>query len=593
MRAAGDVIKAFGQFVVGGNFAVGIVIFLVLIVIQYVVINHGAVRISEVTARFTLDALPGKQLSIDADMNAGIIDPQQARERRLEVSREAEFYGSMDGAIRFTQRDAMASVLITLINIVGGLFIGVFQHGMDVTSALATFTILTIGDGLVTAIPSLLISIAGGLVTTRAASDKNMGEQVSIQLFSNPRPVYFGAGIVAGLGLIPGFPKFSFLLLAATLGFIGYVMSIAAKERSRTALRDAAAPKKEEGVTPDKATSFLRMDSLAVEIGYGLISIVDVQQGGDFLNRIRSIRKQTAQELGIIVPPVNVSDNLKLGPKEYAILLKGVEMSRGELQVDRLLAINPGNVSGNIEGQQTIDPTFGLPAVWIGKDKRERAQLMNYTVVDPATVLATHLTETIRSHAYELVGRQDVKALIDFVAETHPKLTEELVPKTLSVGEIQKVLQNLLRERVSIRDLITVFETLADYGAQTKDPVTLTEMTRAALCRSITKGLVNDKGELPVITLSPEWESQLSASLTRSEAGTYLGIDAKSFERLVQSLTEACQKLSTSGATLLCSSTLRFHVRKLIERFIPQLTVISPNDIPPNLQIVSIGVVSQ
>jgi flagellar biosynthesis protein FlhA len=464
---------------------------------------------------------------------------------------------------------------------------------MDVSSALATFTILTIGDGLVTAIPSLLISIAGGLVTTRAASDKNMGEQVSIQLFSNPRPVYFGAGIVAGLGLIPGFPKFSFLLLAVTLGFIGYVMSLAAKERSRTAARDASVPKKEEGVTPDKATSFLRMDSLAVEIGYGLISIVDIQQGGDFLNRIRSIRKQTAQELGIIVPPVNVSDNLKLGPKEYAILLKGVEMSRGELQVDRLLAINPGNVSGNIEGQQSVDPTFGLPAVWISKDKRERAQLMNYTVVDPATVLATHLTETIRSHAYELVGRQDVKALIDFVAETHPKLTEELVPKTLSVGEIQKVLQNLLRERVSIRDLITVFETLADYGSQTKDPVTLTEMTRAALCRSITKGLVNDKGELPVITLSPEWESQLSASLTRSDAGTYLGIDAKSFERLVQSLTDACQKLSTSSNTLLCSSTLRFHVRKLIERFIPQLTVISPNDIPPNLQIVSIGVVSQ
>lgn len=593
MRAAGDVIKAFGQFVVGGNFAVGIVIFLVLIVIQYVVINHGAVRISEVTARFTLDALPGKQLSIDADMNAGIIDPQQARERRAEVSKEAEFYGSMDGAIRFTQRDAMASVLITMINIVGGLFIGVFQHNMQVTTALATFTILTIGDGLVTAIPSLLISIAGGLVTTRAASDTNVGEEVSIQLFQNPRPVYFGSGIVAAIGLIPGFPKFSFMALAGGLAFVGYTMANAAVERKKTAAREAIAPKKEENATPDKATAFLRMDSLAVEIGYGLISIVDVQQGGDFLNRIRSIRKQTAQELGIIVPPVNVSDNLKLGPKEYAILLKGVEMARGELMVDRLLAINPGTVSGPIEGMPGVDPTFGLPAFWITKDKRERAQLMNYTVVDPATVLATHLTETIRNHAYELVGRQDVKALIDFVAETHPKLTEELVPKTLSVGEIQKVLQNLLRERVSIRDLITVFETLADYGVQTKDPVTLTEMTRAALCRSITKGLVNEKGELPVITLSPEWEAQLSAALTRSDSGTYLGIDAKAFEHLVTSLTDTCHKLTTTSATLLCSSTLRFHVRKLIERFIPTLTVISPNDIPPNLQIVSIGVVAQ
>jgi flagellar biosynthesis protein FlhA len=593
MSAAGEVIRAFGQFVVGNNYAVGVVIFLVLIVIQYVVINHGAVRISEVTARFTLDALPGKQLSIDADLNAGIIDQQEARERRAEISREAEFYGSMDGAIRFTQRDAMASILITLINIIGGLFIGTFQYGMPIGTALQTFTILTIGDGLVTALPSLLISIAGGLVTTRSASEMGMGEEVSVQLFSNPKPVYFGSGIVAGIGMLPGFPKFSFFFLAGTLGFIAYTMATAAHERAKTALRDAATPKDKDAATPEKATSFLRMDSLAVEIGYGLIGIVDVQQGGDFLNRIRSIRKQTAQEMGVIVPPVNVSDNLKLGPREYAILLKGIQVARGELMIDKLLAINPGNVSGEIEGAATHDPTFGLPSFWITKDKRERAQLMNYTVVDPATVLATHLTETIRNHAYELVGRQDVKALIDFVAETHPKLIEELVPKTLSVGEIQKVLQNLLRERVSIRDLITIFETLADYGSQTKDPVTLTEMTRAALCRSITKGLVNEKGELAVITLSPEWEAQLSAAMTRTEGGSYLGVDAKKFEQLVHALTTTCHQLTTSNWTLLCSSNLRFHVRKLIERFIPQLTVISPNDIPPNLQIVSIGVVGQ
>jgi flagellar biosynthesis protein FlhA len=420
-----------------------------------------------------------------------------------------------------------------------------------------------------------------------------MGEEVSVQLFSNPKPVYFGSGIVAGIGMLPGFPKFSFFFLAGTLGFIAYTMATAAHERAKTALRDAATPKDKDAATPEKATSFLRMDSLAVEIGYGLIGIVDVQQGGDFLNRIRSIRKQTAQEMGVIVPPVNVSDNLKLGPREYAILLKGIQVARGELMIDKLLAINPGNVSGEIEGAATHDPTFGLPSFWITKDKRERAQLMNYTVVDPATVLATHLTETIRNHAYELVGRQDVKALIDFVAETHPKLIEELVPKTLSVGEIQKVLQNLLRERVSIRDLITIFETLADYGSQTKDPVTLTEMTRAALCRSITKGLVNEKGELAVITLSPEWEAQLSAAMTRTEGGSYLGVDAKKFEQLVHALTTTCHQLTTSNWTLLCSSNLRFHVRKLIERFIPQLTVISPNDIPPNLQIVSIGVVGQ
>jgi flagellar biosynthesis protein FlhA len=590
MNAAGGVIQAFGQFVVGGNYAVGIVIFLVLIVIQYVVINHGAVRISEVTARFTLDALPGKQLAIDADMNAGIIDQQEARERRAEIGKEAEFYGAMDGAIRFTQRDAMASILITLINIIGGLFIGVFQAGMPVMSALTTFTVLTIGDGLVTAIPSLLISIAGGLVTTRASSDVSMGQEVSTQLFSNPKPVYFGSGIVASLALIPGFPKFSFLFLGGLLGFIAYTLAEAAKQRaSQSTVEESPA----EAATPEKATSFLKIDSLAIEIGYGLVGIVDVQQGGDFLNRIRSIRKQIAQDLGIIVPPVNITDNLKLGPRQYSILLKGVEIARGELMPDKYLAINPGSVTEEIAGTPTNEPTFGLPAIWITKENRERAQTLNYTVVDPPTVLATHLTETIRGHAFELVGRQEVKALIDYVQETHPRLIEELLPKTLSIGEIQKVLQNLLREKVSIRDLITIFETLADYGSQTKDYITLTEMTRAALNRSITRTLVNESGELPVITLDPRWESRLNESMVRSESGTYLALDAKTFEQLVQALSDVCQKTMASQWTLLCSSGLRFHVRKLIERFLPQLSVISPNDIPPNVQIVSLGVAGQ
>jgi flagellar biosynthesis protein FlhA len=590
LSAAGDVIRAFGEFVVGGNYAVGIVIFLVLIVIQYVVINHGAVRISEVTARFTLDALPGKQLAIDADLNAGIIDQQEARERRAEIGKEAEFYGAMDGAIRFTQRDAMASILITLINIIGGLFIGVFQFGMPVVSAFTTYTILTIGDGLVTAIPSLLISIAGGLVTTRAASEVSMGEDVAAQLFSNPKPVYFGSGIVAGLGMIPGFPKFSFIFLASLLGFIAFTLAKAAKERER---RPAQRERKDGAATPEKATAFLKIDSLAIEIGYGLIGIVDVQQGGDFINRIRSIRKQIAQDLGVIVPPVNITDNLKLGPHQYSILLKGVEIARGELMADKFLAINPGNATATIEGTPTKEPTFGLPAFWITKDKCDNAQMMNYTVVDPATVLATHLTETIRNHAYELLGRQETKALIDYVAETHPKLTEELIPKTLSVGEIQKVLQNLLRERVSIRDLVTIFETLADYGAQTKDHITLTEVTRAALNRSITKTLLNDQGELSVITLGPGWEEKLNRAVMRGESGTYLAVDANTFEQLIKALSDACQRTMASQWTLLCSSGLRFHLRKLIERFLPQLAVISPNDIPPNVQIVSVGVAGQ
>ena len=591
MSAAGDVIRAFGQFVVGGNYAVGIIIFLVLIVIQYVVINHGAVRISEVTARFTLDALPGKQLAIDADLNAGIIDQQEARERRVEIGKEAEFYGAMDGAIRFTQRDAMASILITLINIIGGLFIGVFQFGMPIMTALTTFTVLTIGDGLVTAIPSLLISIAGGLVTTHASSDMSMGQEVSTQLFSNAKPVYFGSGIVAGLGLIPGFPKFSFFFLAATLGFIAFSLSKAAKLKELAPAKDASS--KNTADTPEKATNFLKIDSLAIEIGYGLISIVDVQQGGDFLNRIRSIRKQVAQDLGVIVPPVNITDNLKLGSRQYSILLKGVEIARGELMTDKFLAINPGSASETIQGTPTTEPTFGLPAFWITKENRERAQMLNYTVVDPATVLATHLTETIRSHAYELLGRQEVKALIDYVAETHPKLTEELVPKTLSVGEIQKVLQNLLREKVSVRDLVTIFETLADYGAQTKDHIMLTEMVRAALNRSISKALLNDQSELAVVTLSPQWEEKLNHSIVRGDTGTYLALDAKTFESLVKTLSDVCQKTMSPQWTLLCSSSLRFHLRKLIERFLPQLAVISPNDIPPSVQIVSLGVAGQ
>jgi flagellar biosynthesis protein FlhA len=591
MSAAGEVIRAFGQFVVGGNYAVGIVIFLVLIVIQYVVINHGAVRISEVTARFTLDAMPGKQLSIDADLNSGAIDQAEARERRKAVGKEAEFYGAMDGAIRFTQRDAMASILITLINIVGGLFIGVFQGGMPVVTALTTFTILTIGDGLVTALPSLLISIAGGLVTTRAASGEELGQQVTSQLFSNPNPVYFGSGIVGSMAIIfPGSAKLAFLLLASVLAVIAYTVSQSAKE---TEQKETQNKSKEIEATPEKATAFLKVDTLAIEIGYGLVSLVNVAQGGDFLSRIKSIRKQIAQELGIIVPPVNITDNLKLGHREYSILIKGVQIARGELMMDRLLAINPGNVINKIEGTETAEPTFGLPAVWINKDQREKAQIANYTVVDPASVLATHLTEIIRNHGYELIGRQEVKTLIDHVAETHPKLIEELVPKTLSVGEVQKVLQNLARERVSIRDLTTIFETLADYGGQTKDAVLLTEMARAALNRSLTRQLVNEKGELPVLTLSPQWEQRLLDSLTRTDSGTYLAVDAKTFEQLVTAITSACQKTMRTQWTLLCASNMRFHFRKLIERFMPQLTVISPNDIPPNLQIVSLGVVGQ
>jgi flagellar biosynthesis protein FlhA len=463
---------------------------------------------------------------------------------------------------------------------------------MPLGAAAATFTVLTIGDGLVTAIPSLLISIAGGLVTTRTASEMSLGQEVSFQLFANAKPVYFGSGVVCSLALIPGFPKFSFLFLGGLLAFVAYATSAAAQEKGKPVIPGSKESGEPEG-TPEKATAYLKIDSLAIEIGYGLFGLVDAKEGGDFLKRIRAIRKQIAQELGIIVPPINVTDNLKLGAREYSILLKGIEVARGELMVDRLLAIDPGNAAGKLEGTAAPEPTFGLPAVWIPKENRERALMLNYTVVDPSSVLATHLTETIRNHAYELVGRQEVKALTDHLAETHPKLVEELTPKTLSIGEVHKVLQNLLRERVSIRDLVTIFETLADYGTHTKDPVLLTEMTRGALNRTITKGLVNEKGELPVLTLSPNWESRLQEAMTRTESQAYIAVDSKTFEQLVGDLTQACQKSMASQWTLLCSSGLRFHIRKLIERFVPQITVVSPNDIPPNLQIVSQGVVGQ
>ena len=484
----------------------------------------------------------------------------------------------------------MASILITLINIVAGLFIGMFQNDMDFLVALETFTILTIGDGLVTAIPSLLISVAGGLITTRAATEASLGEEVATQLFANPKPVLFACGIVGGLGLVPGLPTMSFLILGGALGVIAWIASRA--EQRRAAESEVAAPEPDEG-TVERATAFLKIDSLAVEIGYGLVGIVDAQPGGDFLGRIRSIRKQLAQELGMIVPPVNISDNLKLGSRDYTILLKGAEIGRGELMLDRLLAIDPGTTTETIEGTPTKEPTFGLPAFWITKENKERAQLMNYTVVDASTILATHLTEMIRSHAHELMGRQEVKTLIDHVGETHPKLVEELVPNTLTVGEIQKVLQSLLREKVSIRDLVTIFESLADYGIRTKDPATLTEAARASLSRSITKPLLNENGELPVISLSPEWETRLKNSLIQDEAGAYLALDSKGFEALVGELGETCRNLTTSQWTLLCSSRVRYHLRKLIERFIPQLTIVSPNDIPPNMQIVPQGVVGQ
>ena len=584
VESAGHVIMAFGQFVVGGNFVVGIVVFLVLIAIQFLVINHGAVRISEVTARFTLDAMPGRQMAIDADLNAGLIDEREARTRRERVRREADFYGSMDGAIRFTQRDALAAVLITGVNIVAGLIIGVVQHNLDVGTAVQTYTILTVGEGLVTAIPALLVSMSGGLITTRAASESNLGEDVAVQLLARSRPLAVAGGVLTGLALIPGLPKFSFLLVAAFMGAAAYANRASADESTKESTE--AAP------TPSSATEALEaatsIDPLAVEVGYALVSLVDEKQGGTLLNRVRAIRRQVATETGIVVPSVHVADNLQLPPRAYAVLVKGVEVARGELYAERLLAINPGGVSMSLDGVQTREPAFGLPATWIMQEQREKATAAGFTVVDPTTALSTHLSETIRTFLPDLLSRQQTKELVDKVAQTSPKLIEELVPKLATIGDVQRILRQLLRERVSVRDLTTILEAFADALAVTKDPDALIEAVRAALGRAICKPFQNEKGEVPVIALSPTLEERLLASLVRTDQGAVLAIDPAQAQRLASRIADVFAG-AVAQPVLLCTPALRPHLWRMFSRVLPHLGVLSHNEVPNQIAIAALA----
>jgi flagellar biosynthesis protein FlhA len=578
--AAGHVIMSFGQFVVGGNFVVGIVVFAVLIVIQFLVINHGAVRISEVTARFTLDAMPGRQMAIDADLNAGVINDQEARARRERVRREADFYGAMDGAIRFTQRDALAAVLITAVNIVAGLIIGVAQHGLDVSTAAQTYTILTVGEGLVTSIPALLVSMSGGLITTRAASESHLGEEVAVQLLARSRPLAVAAGVLVGLALIPGLPKFSFLLVAAVLGGAAYA------NRSESA---AAPPPAAPSATSDAVEAVVSVDPLGIEVGYALVTIVDEKQGGTLLTRVRSIRKQIATETGMIVPPVHVADNLQLGPRTYTILVKGVEVARGELFTERLLAINPGTVSTAFEGVSTREPAFGLPAVWISQDKRDAALASGYTVVDPTTAISTHLSEVIRTFLPELLTRQQTKDLVDRVGVQSPKLVEELIPKVATVGDVQRVLRQLLRERVPVRDLTTILEAMADAASASKDPDVITEAVRAAIGRSVCRSYQSDNGELRVIALSPALEDALAASIVRTDRGAVLAVDPTRAQHLAQRLGEVLTHEDLAQPVLLCSPTLRPHLWRLFSRALPHVAVLSHSEVPPQVRVVSVA----
>jgi flagellar biosynthesis protein FlhA len=584
VEAAGHVIMAFGQFVVGGNYVVGTVVFLVLIVIQFMVINHGAVRISEVTARFTLDAMPGRQMAIDADLNAGHINESEARTRRERVRREADFYGSMDGAVRFTQRDAMAAMLITGVNIIAGLIIGVFQQGLDLATAAQTYSLLTVGEGLVTAIPALLVSMSGGLITTRAASESNLGEDIAVQLLARARPLAIASLVLVTLAAIPGLPKFSFLFAAALLGGAAYLNREGAKP---AVVETGPEPAAQEGADAPPV-----VDPLSVEIGYALVAIADEKQGGTLLSRVRSTRRQIASETGVVVPPVHVTDNLQLGPRMYGILVKGIEVARGEIYPDRFLAINPGNVSSTIEGVATHEPAFGLPAWWIAADRRETATMSGYTVVDPTTALSTHLSETIRTFLPELLGRQQTKELVDRVGQTSPRLIEELVPKLVSIGEIQRVLRQLLRERVPIRDLTTILEAIGDaVGAPGggKDTDGIVESVRAAMGRAICKPFQNERGELPTISLAPALEAQLVSAIVRTEHGAVLAIDPTHAQRLAAHVADALSG-ALAQPVLLCTPVLRPHLWRLLTRVLPHLGVVSHNEVPPHLQLASVAV---
>jgi flagellar biosynthesis protein FlhA len=591
VAAAGQVIKAFGNFVVGGNYLVGLIVFLILVVINFVVITKGAGRIAEVAARFTLDAMPGKQMSIDADLNAGLITDVEARERRKRVAEEADFYGAMDGASKFVRGDAIAGLIITLINILGGLVIGIFYKGMNVSHAAQTYTLLTIGDGLVAQIPALIVSTAAGIIVTRAASETNLGNEMLGQLIGHPRALTVAAIIILLLGLLPGLPTFPFILLAGSAGVASY--SIARTEQKSGVGKDqAGGPKGSEMPEPEKPESLLTLDYLGLEVGYGLIPLVDMEQGGELLERIKSLRKQYALEMGFIIPPVHLKDNLQLKPGGYSILLRGIEIAKGELMLNHLLAIDPGVVEEQIDiGIPTKEPVFGLPALWIPEKDKERAQFAGYTVVDGASIIATHLSEIIKGYAHELLGRQEVQNLLDNLAQSYPKPVEELVPKLLTLGAVQRVLQNLLREGVSIRDLLSIVETLADYAPLTKDPEVLTEYVRQKLARSICHPYQSAEGTITVMTLDSKLEEQISEAIHHTEQGSYLALEPRLAQAMLIKIKEEVEKFQLKGLQpiILCSPIIRSHLRKLTERYLPKLVVLSHNEIAENLQIQSLG----
>lgn len=588
--AAGEIIKSFGEFVVGGNYAVGIVIFIILVVINFIVITKGAGRVAEVSARFTLDAMPGKQMAIDADLNAGLIDDKEAKRRRAEVAQEADFYGSMDGASKFVRGDAIAGILITVINIIGGIIVGVAQNDMNFSDAARTFTLLTVGDGLVTQIPALIISTAAGIIATRNSNNAGLGAQVGQEFTTHPKAFYITAGALALFALIPGFPGLPFMIIASLIGFAGFKIE---KNKELAKVAEKTQSVQETKTKSETLESLLPVELVQLEVGYGIVSIVDAEQNGDLLERISHIRKQFALDWGMILPSVRIKDNLELRPGGYSIKLKGIEIAKGELLPDHLMAMDPGTVIEQMEGIETKEPVFGLPAIWITDDRKDEAQYNGYTVVDLSTIVATHLTEVLKSNLSEMFGRQELVKILDTFKEENPKIVSDLVPDIMSLGVVLKVLQNLLREGISVRDLRTILETLAEFGPSSKDPDVLTEYVRQALYRTVTERIKSSQGDVPLFTLDRNLEETVARSIIQTDHGPQLNLDPKVTQTILASLNEKIEEATSQGEKMvvLCSPVIRRHFKKLTEKFIPNLIVVSHNELSPEINIRSLGTV--
>ena len=604
--AAGKVIQSFGEFVVGGSYIIGAVVFLILFILNKMVITSGTTRIAEVAARFTLDAMPGKQMAIEADLNAGLIDEAEATSRRNRIRKEADFYGAMDGAGKFVQGDVNASMFILLVNIIGGVLLGALQKGMIWEAALQTYTLLTIGDGLVTTIPSIITSTAAGIIVSRAAAEAKMGEEFIGQLTFNSRALKLVSGVLAIFGLVPGMPILPFLTFASILGFISHIVSksnaevmtgggVASGGAARGGAAGASAARSGEGAfdTPEEVAALLPLDTLELEVGYGLIPLVDEDQNGNLLSRIRSIRRQFALDTGVIIPSLHLRDNLQLKPGQYSLLIKGNQIAGAEILIDHYLAMDPGSARHNIRGIETREPAFNLPALWIPEAQKEEAMLAGYTVVDPSTVIATHLTEVFKRHLADFLGRQEVQRLLDNLAKSAPKAVEELVPGTLPLGIVQRVLQNLVRENVSIRNLLTVVETLADNGAAVKNPELLTEYARERLARTIVKPYMDSQGTLPIITLDAKVEQTLQEAVRQMDGGSYLALNPATAQRLMQRINSVVEHAvgAEGQPVVLASPVIRSHLAQLVIRFLPTVPVISQAEIPPDIRLVSVGTV--